>query len=70
MWIDIFSNRVDTPFGVKLQKCVKVLDVFITYDVQLLVKKLKKVTNTIRLWKIWGLFMGKSISLSLFFSRK
>ena len=39
MWIRSFNNRVDTSFGVKWQKCVKFLGIFITYDVQLLVKK-------------------------------
>ena len=77
MWIGSFENRVDMTFGVKWQKCVKFLGVFITYDVQLLVEKnfkqrLKKVKNTINSWKIRGLsiYMGKSISLSLFYSRK
>jgi len=39
MWIGSFNNRVDTPFGVKWQKCVKFLGILITYDVQLLVEK-------------------------------
>ena len=39
MWIGSFNNRVDMPFGVKWQKCVKFLGIFITYDVQLLVEK-------------------------------
>ena len=57
MWIGSFKSHVDMPFGVNWQKCVKVLGVFITYDVQLLVEKnfkqrLKNVKNTINSWKI------------------
>ena len=57
MWIGSFKSHVDTPFGVNWQKCVKVLGVFITYNVQLLVEKnfkqrLKNVKNTINSWKI------------------
>lgn len=61
MWIGSNNNCEDTPLGIKWQKCVKCLGVFITYDVQLLVEKifkqfrLKKVKNVINLWKTRGL---------------
>lgn len=61
MWIGSNNNCEDTPLGIKWQKCVKFLGVFITYDVQLLVEKifkqfrLKKVKNVINLWKTRGL---------------
>ena len=68
MWIGSFNNRVDTPFGVKWQKCVKFLGIFITYDVQLLVEKnfkqrLKKVKNTINSWKIRGLSIYGKVNI-------
>ena len=68
MWIGSFSDRVDTPFGVKWQKCVKFLGIFITYDVQLLVEKnfkqrLKKVKNTINSWKIRGLSIYGKVNI-------
>ena len=60
MWIGSNNNCQDAPLGLKWQKCVKFLGVFITYDVQLLVEKnfkqrLKKVKNVINLWKTRGL---------------
>ena len=68
MWIGSFNNRVDIPFGVKWQKCVKSLGVFITYDVQLPVEKnfqqlLKKVKNTINSWKIRGLSIYGNVNI-------
>ena len=60
MWIGSLQYCVDEPLGVKWQKCVKFLGTFITYDVQLQVEKnfkqrLKKIRNTINLWKLRGL---------------
>ena len=50
----------DQPLGVKWQTCVKFLGIHITYDVKLLVEnnfkqRLKKIRNTINLWKVRGL---------------
>jgi len=39
MWIGSLQYCVDIPLGVKWQKCVKFLGIFITYDVQLQVEK-------------------------------
>ena len=68
MRIRSFTNHVHTPFGVKWQKCVKFLGIFITYDVQLLVEKnfkqrLKKVKNTINYWKIRGLSIYGKVNI-------
>ena len=68
MWIGSFENRVDKPFRVKWQKCVKLLGIFLTYDVRLLVEKnfkqrLKKVKNTINSWKMRGLSIYGKVNI-------
>ena len=55
MWIGSLQNCENEPLGVKWKTCVKFI-----YDVQILVEKnfkqrLKKVKNTINLWKSRGL---------------
>ena len=49
-------NCENEPLGVKWKTCLKFLGIYITYDVQILVEKnfkqrLKKIKNTINLWK-------------------
>ena len=39
MWIGSLRNCEEEPLGVKWQKCVQFLGIFITYDIQLLVEK-------------------------------
>lgn len=42
MWIWSLQSCEDEPLGVKWQKCIQFLGIFITYDVQLLVKKIEE----------------------------
>ena len=65
MWIGSLSGG--TPRG-QVEKCVKFLGIFITYDVQLLVEynfkqRPKKIKNTINLWKLRGLSIHGKISI-------
>jgi len=67
MWTGSLQYCVDEPLGVKWQKCVKFLGIFITYDVQLQVEKnfkqrLKKIRNTINLWKLKGLSIHRKVN--------
>ena len=68
MWIGSLQNCQEEHVGVKWKKCVKFLGIFITYDVQLLVEynfkqRLKKIKNTINLWKLRGLSIHGKISI-------
>ena len=68
MWIGSLRNCEEEPLGVKWQKCVKFLGIFITYDIQLLVEKnfkqrLKKVKNTLNLWKWRGLSIYGKVNI-------
>ena len=68
MWIGSLQYCVDEPLGVKWQKWVKFLGIFITYDVQLQVEKnfkqrLKKIRNTINLWKLRGLSIHGKVNI-------
>ena len=68
MWIGSLRNCEEEPLGVKWQKCVKFLGIFITYDIQLLVEKnfkqrLKKVKNTLNLWKWRGLSIHGKVNI-------
>ena len=68
MWIGSLQYCVDEPLGVKWQKCVKFLGIFIAYDVQLQVGKnfkqrLKKFRNTINLWKLRGLSIHGEVNI-------
>ena len=57
MWIGSLQNYCENePLGIKCEACVKFLGIYVTYDVQMLVEKilkqrLKKIKNTINLWK-------------------
>ena len=56
MWTGSLKNCEDEPLGFKWRTCVKVLGIFITYDVKSLVEKnftqrLKKLANLRNLWK-------------------
>ena len=58
-WIGSLQNCENEPLGVKWKTCVKILRIFIAYDVQILVEKnfkqrLKKIRNAINLWKSRG----------------
>ena len=69
MWIGSLWNCEEEPLGVKWQKCVILLGIFITYDVQLLVEKnfkqrLKKVKNTLNLWKWRGLSIHGKVNIT------
>ena len=60
MWVGSLQNCEDEPLGVKWQKCVKCLGIFIKYDVKKLVEKnfkqrLKKIKKLINLWRSRGL---------------
>ena len=76
MWIGSLRSCEDQPFGVKWQTCVKFLGIHITYDVKLLVEKnfkqrLKKIRNTINLWKVRGLSIhGKVTIIKVIFAFK
>lgn len=57
MWIVSQRGCEDQPFGVKWQTCDKFLRIHLTYGVILLIEKnfkrtLKKIRNTINLWKV------------------
>ena len=71
MWIGSLRSCQDQPLaiGVKWQTCVKFLGIHITYDFKLLVEKnfkqrLKKIRNTINLWKVRGLSIHGKVTLS------
>ena len=72
MWIGSLRSCEDQPLGVKWQTCIKFLGIYTTYDVKLLVEKnskqrLKKIRNTINLWKVRGLpIHGKVIMIKAF----
>ena len=73
MWIGSLRSCEDQPLGVKWQTCVKVLGIHITYDVKLLVEKnfkqrLKKIRNTINLWKVRGLSIHGKVTIIKAFS--
>ena len=68
MWIGSLRNCKSEPLGVKWKTCIKFLGIFITYDVQLLVEKnfklrLKKIKNTINLWKSRGLSIHGKVNI-------
>ena len=68
MWIGSCQNCEIEPLGVKWKACIKFLGIFITYDVQLLVEKifeqrLKKIKNTINLWKARGLSIHGKVNI-------
>ena len=68
MWIGSLRSCEDQPLGVKWQTCVKFLGIHITYDVKLLVEKnfkqrLKKIRNTINLWKVRGLSIHGKVTI-------
>ena len=68
MWIGSLQNCESEPLGVKWKKCIKFLGIFITYDVQQLVEKnfkqrLKKIKNTINLWKSRGLSIHGKVNI-------
>ena len=68
MWIGSLQNCEDEALGVKLQKCVKFLGIFITYNIQLSVEKnfeqrLKKIKNTINLWRSRGLSIHGKVNI-------
>ena len=68
MWIGSLQNCQEEHLEVKWKKCVKFPGIFITYDVQLLVEnnfkqRLKKIKNTINLWKLRGLSIHGKISI-------
>ena len=68
MWIGSLRNCESEPLGVKWKTCIKFLGIFITYDVQLLVEKnfrqrLKKIKNTINLWKSRGLSIHGNVNI-------
>ena len=61
-------NCENEPLGVKWKTCVKFLGIYITYDVQILVEKnfkqrLKKIKNTINLWKSRGLSIHGKVNI-------
>ena len=68
MWIGSLQNCENEPLGVKWKTCVKFLGIYITYDVQILVEKnfkqrLKKIRNTINLWKSRGLSIHGKVNI-------
>ena len=68
MWIGSLQNCENEPLGVKCKTCVKFLGIYITYDVQILVEKkfkqmLKKIKNTINLWKSRGLSIYGKVNI-------
>ena len=68
MWIGSLRNCESEPLGVKWKTCIKFLGIFITYDVQLLIEKnfkqrLKKIKNTINLWKSRGLSIHGKVNI-------
>ena len=68
MWIGSLYNCENEPLGVKWKTCVKFLGIYITYDVQILVEKnfkqrLKKIKNTINLWKSRGLSIHGKVNI-------
>ena len=68
MWIGSLQNCENEPLGVKWKTCVKVLGIFLTYDVQTLVEKnfkqrLKKIRNAINLWKSRGLSIHGKVNI-------
>ena len=68
MWIGSLQHCENKPLGVKWKTCVKFLGIFITYDVQILVEKnfkqrLKKIRNTINLWKSRGLSIHGKVNI-------
>ena len=68
MWIGSLQNCENEPLGVKCKTCVKFLGIYITYDVQMLVEKnfkqrLKKIKNTIKLWKTRGLSIYGKVNI-------
>jgi len=76
MWIGSLQNCENEPLGVKCKTCVKVLGIYITYDVQILVEKnfkqrLKKIKNVIHLWKSRGLSIYGQVNIikTLLFSK-
>lgn len=61
MWIGSLQNCEDELLGVRWQKCVKFLGIFVTYDAKQLVGKnfkqrLKKIEMLKNLWKIERVF--------------
>ena len=68
MWIGSLQNCENDPLGVECKTCVKFLGIYITYDVQILVEKnfkqrLKKIKNTIDLWKSRGLSIYGNVNI-------
>ena len=68
MWIGSLKSCEDQPLKVKWQTCVKFLGIHITYDFKLLVEKnfkqrLKKIRNTINLWKVRGLSIHGKVTI-------
>ena len=68
MWIGSLRSCEDQPLEVKWQTRVKFLGIHITYDVKLLVEKnfrqrLKKIRNTIDLWKVRGLSIYDKVTI-------
>ena len=68
MWIGSLQNCEYEPLGVRCKTCVKFLGIYITYDVQVLVKKnfkqrLKNIKNTIHLWKSRGLSIHWKVNI-------
>jgi len=68
MWIGSLQNCENEPLGVKCRTCVKFLGIYITCDVQILVEKnfkqrLKKIKNTINLWKSRGLSIYGKVNI-------
>ena len=68
MWIGSLQNCEDEPLGVKWEKCVKFLGIFITYDFKQLVEKnfkqrLKKIKKLINLWRSRGLSIHGKVNI-------
>lgn len=54
MGIGSLQNCEDEPLGVRWQKCVKFLGIFITYDVKQLLERKKSKEKT----SFWKLYLG------------
>ena len=68
MWIGSLQSCEDEPLGFKWKTCIKVLGIFITYDVKILVEKnfkqrLKKIANLINLCRSRGLSIHGKVNI-------
>ena len=68
VWVGSLQNCEDEPVGVKWQKCVTFLGIFITCDVKRLVEKnfkqrLKKIKKLTNLWRSRGLSIHGKVNI-------